>query len=140
MCITGELHVTPARDSLPRALTAHVHRALPVARRRSKLLVGEYRFEVQIERESRHPHAPARGIGSAPRTVPAIEDLDFDVTVREGERHTAGVSLATNLAFAAGVSLWLVYGVLIGSWPVIAANVVTLGFVLAIIGLKLRYG
>lgn len=56
------------------------------------------------------------------------------------ERHTAGVSLATNLAFAAGVSLWLVYGVLIGSWPVIAANVVTLGFVLAIIGLKLRYG
>lgn len=56
------------------------------------------------------------------------------------ERRTEGVSLVTNLAFAAGVSLWLIYGVLIGSWPVIAANVVTLGFVLAIVGLKLRYG
>ena len=56
------------------------------------------------------------------------------------ERRTEGVSLSTNLAFAAGVSLWLVYGVLISSWPVIAANVVTLSFVLAIIGLKLRYG
>ena len=56
------------------------------------------------------------------------------------ERRTSGVSLATNLAFAAGISLWLVYGLLIGSWPVVAANVVTLCFVLAIIGLKLRYG
>ena len=56
------------------------------------------------------------------------------------ERRTDGVSLATNLAFAGVIALWLVYGVLIGSWPVIAANVVTLGFVLAIIGLKLRFG
>ena len=56
------------------------------------------------------------------------------------ERRTDGVSLATNLAFASGIALWLVYGVLIGSWPVIADNVVTLGFVLAIIGLKLRFG
>lgn len=56
------------------------------------------------------------------------------------ERQTAGVSLATNAVFASGVLLWLIYGVLIGSWPVIMANIVTLVFVLAIVGLKLRYG
>ncbi len=56
------------------------------------------------------------------------------------ERQTAGISLATNAVFASGVFLWLVYGVLIGSWPVIGANAVTLAFVLAIVALKLRYG
>jgi MtN3 and saliva related transmembrane protein len=43
-------------------------------------------------------------------------------------------------ALASGVFLWCVYGVLIASWPVIMANAVTLLFILAILGLKLRYG
>lgn len=55
-------------------------------------------------------------------------------------RQTADISLATNAFFAFGVLLWLVYGVLIGSWPVIGANAMTLGLVLAILGMKLRYG
>ena len=53
---------------------------------------------------------------------------------------TAGVSLPSYAAFAAGIALWLVYGLLIGSVPVIGANAVTLVLVLAIIVLKLRYG
>lgn len=56
------------------------------------------------------------------------------------ERGAQGVSLPTNLALAVGVLLWLIYGVSIGSWPMIAANTVTLAFVSAIIGMKLRYG
>lgn len=56
------------------------------------------------------------------------------------ERQAAGVSLIANLAFASGVALWLIYGILIGSWPLIGANVVTLCCALSIIGLKLRYG
>jgi MtN3 and saliva related transmembrane protein len=56
------------------------------------------------------------------------------------ERQAAGVSLLTNAALASGVFLWCVYGVMIASWPVIAANAVTLFFILAIVGLKLRYG
>ena len=56
------------------------------------------------------------------------------------ERRAADVSLATNAAFASGIALWLVYGVMIGSWPVIVSNVVTLGFILAIVALKLRFG
>jgi MtN3 and saliva related transmembrane protein len=43
------------------------------------------------------------------------------------------------LAFAAGVALWLIYGLLIWSAPVIVANAVTLALVLAILALKARY-
>ena len=56
------------------------------------------------------------------------------------ERQTGGISLVTNAVLAFGVSLWLVYGFLIGSWPVIIANGMTLVFILTILGLKLRYG
>lgn len=56
------------------------------------------------------------------------------------ERDTSGISLATNAAFASGVALWLVYGLMVGAWPVIAANLVTLGCILVIVGLKLRFG
>lgn len=56
------------------------------------------------------------------------------------ERQAAGVSLIANVAFASGVALWLIYGIFIGSWPLIGANVVTLACALSIIALKLRYG
>jgi MtN3 and saliva related transmembrane protein len=56
------------------------------------------------------------------------------------ERQATGISLITTTALASGVFLWCVYGVLIASWPVILANAVTLLFILAIVGLKLRYG
>ena len=55
-------------------------------------------------------------------------------------RETRSISLASQGAFATGTSLWFVYGILIGSWPVIIANGLTLLLVLAIIGLKLRFG
>ncbi len=41
--------------------------------------------------------------------------------------------------FAAGVFLWLIYGVMIESWPVMIANSLTLLFSLMIIALKVRY-
>jgi MtN3 and saliva related transmembrane protein len=41
---------------------------------------------------------------------------------------------------SAGVALWLWYGILVTSLPLIAANAVTLLLVLAILVLKLRYG
>jgi MtN3 and saliva related transmembrane protein len=55
-------------------------------------------------------------------------------------RDTRAISLPAQLAFAAGLVLWLVYGVLIGSWPLIGANAISLGLVSTIIGTKLRYG
>jgi MtN3 and saliva related transmembrane protein len=55
-------------------------------------------------------------------------------------RDTRAISLASYLAFAAGVALWLIYGVLLGKVPLIAANAVTLSLLVVILRLKLRYG
>ncbi len=49
------------------------------------------------------------------------------------------ISLGMMLIFSLGVLLWLVYGLLIGSLPLILANVVTLALALIILILKLRY-
>jgi MtN3 and saliva related transmembrane protein len=55
-------------------------------------------------------------------------------------RDTRAISLWTQALFACGTALWLAYGVQILSWPVIAANALTLLLVLAIIAMKLRFG
>jgi MtN3 and saliva related transmembrane protein len=55
-------------------------------------------------------------------------------------RETRDLSLLAYVAFSAGVLLWLLYGLLIGSVPVVAANAVTLVLALAIVSLKLRFG
>lgn len=41
-------------------------------------------------------------------------------------RETGGLSLMMYLLLVAGVALWMIYGLLIGSWPLIIANAVTL--------------
>lgn len=50
------------------------------------------------------------------------------------------ISLVTTGALATGIFLWLLYGLLIGSWPLIMANLVSFLFIAAIVGMKLRYG
>lgn len=55
-------------------------------------------------------------------------------------RHAGGVSLGMYGIFTIGVALWLVYGVLLGAWPVIIANGITLALALFILGMKLRFG
>lgn len=49
------------------------------------------------------------------------------------------VSLAMFLIFTCGVFLWLVYGLMIGAWPVVIANAITFLLALAILCLKLWY-
>lgn len=49
------------------------------------------------------------------------------------------VSARMLLIFSAGVVLWLIYGIMIESLPVILANVVTLVLSGSIIALKIRY-
>jgi MtN3 and saliva related transmembrane protein len=39
-----------------------------------------------------------------------------------------------------GNSLWLLYGALISDLPLVVANLITLGLVVTILALKLRYG
>jgi MtN3 and saliva related transmembrane protein len=55
-------------------------------------------------------------------------------------KDTRAISLYMYLAFAMGVLLWLVFGVLIGNWPIIVSNAITLALAIAIIAMKLKYG
>ncbi len=54
-------------------------------------------------------------------------------------KETKGISLLMYAAFASGVALWLVFGIMISNWPIILANAVTLVLTLTIVALKLRY-
>lgn len=55
-------------------------------------------------------------------------------------RDTRGISLAMYAVFTVGVGFWLGYGLVLGSWPMIIANAVTLLLAATILALKLRYG
>lgn len=54
-------------------------------------------------------------------------------------RDVRGISLVMYSIFATGVALWLAYGLLLGAWPIVAANAITLALALAILAMKLRY-
>jgi len=54
-------------------------------------------------------------------------------------RDLSGVSLSMYGLFTLGVGLWLVYGILLDSWPIILANLVTLTLAGTVLFLKLRH-
>jgi MtN3 and saliva related transmembrane protein len=56
------------------------------------------------------------------------------------EHSARDISLGMYVLFCAGVSLWLIYGLLIASWPVVVSNSVTLVLSGAVLVLKLRHG
>ncbi len=56
------------------------------------------------------------------------------------KRETRDISVWMYVILVTGIALWLVYGLLRSDVPVIAANAVTLVFVVAILCMKLRYG
>ncbi len=55
-------------------------------------------------------------------------------------KSTKDISLGMFLIFTGGVLLWLIYGVLISSLPVMFANGLTFLLASAILVLKIRYG
>jgi MtN3 and saliva related transmembrane protein len=55
-------------------------------------------------------------------------------------RSARDISLGMYTAFTGGVVLWLVYGLALGSLPIIVANIFTLVLALAVLVMKLRYG
>ena len=54
-------------------------------------------------------------------------------------RSARDISLPTFMLFSVGVFLWVLYGLYIGSKPVIASNSVTLILSVSILALKIRY-
>jgi MtN3 and saliva related transmembrane protein len=55
-------------------------------------------------------------------------------------RDTRAISLGMYALFTAGVALWLVYGILIGSAPVAVSNGITLVLSGVILAMKIRFG
>ncbi|MFA5035214.1 MAG: SemiSWEET transporter [Candidatus Margulisiibacteriota bacterium] len=55
-------------------------------------------------------------------------------------KHTKDISLLMYVLFSVGLVLWTIYGLQLGSWPVIIANSVTLVLSFTIIYLKLKHG
>jgi len=54
-------------------------------------------------------------------------------------RDVRGISLGMYSVFTAGVACWLIYGLLLGAWPIVIANVVTLVLAGGILVMKLRF-
>ena len=55
-------------------------------------------------------------------------------------RSADDVSRRMFVAVAVGLSLWLVYGILLGQWPMILWNSISLALALAILVLKMKFG
>jgi len=55
-------------------------------------------------------------------------------------RDVSGISLGMYSVFTLGVALWLLYGILLQSWPLMIANSITLMLAAAILVMKLRFG
>lgn len=54
-------------------------------------------------------------------------------------RHTKDISLGMYAMFTTGVALWLAYGILLSSWPIIIANGITLLLAGTVLGMKLKF-
>lgn len=55
-------------------------------------------------------------------------------------RDVRGISLGMYGAFTLGIAAWLAYGLMLGAWPVIIANSVTLALAAGILTMKIRHG
>ena len=54
-------------------------------------------------------------------------------------KNTSGISLSMYAIFTAGTFLWMLYGIMLPSWPVAVANAITLVFAGVILGYKIKY-
>lgn len=54
-------------------------------------------------------------------------------------RSAGGISVGMYAVFTIGIALWLLYGVLVGAWPIILANAITLALSVSILLMAIRY-
>jgi MtN3 and saliva related transmembrane protein len=54
-------------------------------------------------------------------------------------RHAADISVGMYALFTLGVALWLIYGILLESWPIIIANSITLLLAGSVLVMKLKF-
>lgn len=78
-------------------------------------------------------------IGYAATTLSIVSFLP-QVAKSWKTKSTKDVSLPMYLIFTVSQALWLTYGILILSWPLIVANAIIFILSLSVLLLKLRYG
>ncbi len=49
------------------------------------------------------------------------------------------ISLGMYSVFTVGTALWLLYGLLLGAWPIVIANAITCSLAIGILAMKLKY-
>ena len=54
-------------------------------------------------------------------------------------KDVSGISLGMYSMFTVGITLWLVYGLMLRAWPIVIANVVTISLACTILAMKIRY-
>ena len=54
-------------------------------------------------------------------------------------KDVTGISLGMYSVFTAGVTGWLIYGLLLQAWPIVISNLITVVLAAAILVMKLRY-
>ena len=54
-------------------------------------------------------------------------------------RSVADISLGMYTTYTFGIAIWLIYGILIMSWPVILSNLVTLALASSVLVMKIRF-
>jgi MtN3 and saliva related transmembrane protein len=54
-------------------------------------------------------------------------------------KDVSGISLVMYSVFTTGVGLWLLYGILLQEWPIVAANTITFSLASFILWMKLHY-
>jgi MtN3 and saliva related transmembrane protein len=55
-------------------------------------------------------------------------------------KHTKDISLGMYSIFTLGIVVWLVYGLMLGSMPIIIANSITIVLAGSVLAMKLKYG
>ena len=54
-------------------------------------------------------------------------------------RSVADISLGMYSTYTFGIAVWLIYGILIMSWPIVLANLVTLILASSVLVMKIRF-
>jgi MtN3 and saliva related transmembrane protein len=84
-------------------------------------------------------HIAIKLLGFAAATCTTLADAPQFVKVWR-TRSTDDISLGMFLVMVLGIALWLVYGLLSGDAPLVAANAITLVLAGGILFMKLKYG
>lgn len=87
------------------------------------------------------PHWSPGAIDLVGYAAAALTTLSWVPQLRRTWRTRSAADLSFGMlgTFTAGVALWLLYGLAVGSAPVVAANGLTLALALGLVGLKLAF-